>query len=106
MALTDYDPTYWPNIPKGESLYLHKLAVKRIFAGKGFSKELIDYAKNLALSYSIKAIRLNCNQLRNKLRSVYENECFICVEEKQFLEKHDTALYVCNVKDTNFGIQM
>lgn len=37
MALTDYDPTYWPDMPKGESLYLHKLAVKRLFAGKGFS---------------------------------------------------------------------
>ncbi len=96
-ALTDYDPIYWPDIPKGKSLYLHKVAVKRIFAGKGFSKELIDFAKKLALSYRINAIRLNCNQHRNKLRAVYENEGFICVEEKTFFEKHDTALYVCNV---------
>ncbi len=38
---TNYDPTYWPYIPKGESLYLHKVAVKRTYAGKGFTKELI-----------------------------------------------------------------
>jgi GNAT superfamily N-acetyltransferase len=99
MALTDSDPTYWPNIPKGESLYLHKVAVKRAFAGKGFSKELIDFSKNLAISYCINAIHLNCNQHQNKLRAVYENEGFICVEEKTFFENHDTALYVCNVKD-------
>lgn len=104
MALTDYDPTYWPNIPKGESLYLHKVAVKRAFAGKGFSKKLIDFSKNLALSYCINEIRLNCNQHRNKLRSVYENEGFTCVEEKTFFEKHDTALYVCNINDTNSAL--
>lgn len=101
MALTDYDPPYWPDIPKGESLYLHKVAVKREFAGKGFAKELIDFSKKLAIRYCINAVRLNCNQHRNKLRAVYENEGFICVEEKTFFEKHDTALYVCNVKDTN-----
>lgn len=80
---------------------MHKVSVKRAFAGKGFTKELIDFAKYLACSYCINAIRLNCNQHRNKLRAVYENEGFTCVEEKTFFEKHDTALYVCYVKDTN-----
>jgi len=101
MALTEYDPTYWPDIPKSQSLYLHKVAVKRTFAGKGCSKDLIDFAKKLALSYGIEAIRLNCNQHRNKLRALYENEGFICVEEKTLFEKLDTALYVCNVNDSN-----
>ena len=72
MALTDYDPTYWPSVPKGESLFLHKVAVKRTLAGKGLLKELIDYAKHLAIIYYIKDIRLNCNQHRNKLRGLYE----------------------------------
>lgn len=101
IALTDYDPTYWPNIAKGESLYLHKVAVKRIFAGKGFAKELIDFTKNLAINRSINTIRLNCNKHRSKLRAVYEKEGFICVGEKLFFEKLDTALYVCNINDTN-----
>ena len=101
MALTDYDPTYWPNIPKGKSFYLHKVAVKHTFAGKGFPKELINFAKNLAISYCINEIRLNCNQHRNKLRAVYENEGFICIEEKTFFEKHDTALYLCIINGTN-----
>jgi GNAT superfamily N-acetyltransferase len=102
MALTDYDPAYWPNIPRGESLFLHKLAVRRSFAGKGLSKELIDFAINLANHYHIDAIRLNCNQHRGKLRALYENEGFHCVEEKTFLGNHDTALYVYNVDITNF----
>lgn len=101
MALTDYDPTFWPNIQEGQSLYLHKVAVKRAFAGKGFTKELIDFAKSLARSHCINAIRLNCNQHRNKLRTVYENEGFICVEERTFFENHDSALYLCNIKNTD-----
>lgn len=101
MALTDYDQTYWPNIPKGESLYLHKLAVKRLYAGKGFSKELIDYTKNLALQKCINTIHLNCNQHRKKLREIYENEGFICVKEMTYFGNYDTALYVYKVKDIN-----
>ena len=97
MAVTDYDPTYWPLIPKGESLYLHKVAAKRIYAGKGFSKELIDFAKKLAINQYIHTIRLNCNQHRSKLIVVYENEGFICVEEKTIFNLSDIALYVCNV---------
>lgn len=34
MAITDIDSKYWPQIPQGQSLYIHKLAVKRRFAGK------------------------------------------------------------------------
>jgi GNAT superfamily N-acetyltransferase len=98
MALTDYDPIYWPDIPKGESLYLHKVAVKRSFAGKGFSKELIDFAKNIAHKLNIKTLRLNCNQHRSKLRAIYEKEGFVCVEEKTILESYDIALYVCNIE--------
>ncbi len=98
MALTDYDPTYWPEIQKGTSLYLHKLAVKRKFAGQGFSKELIDFAKKFAINKGIDIIRLNCNQHRQKLRLVYEKQGFICIKEKTFLEKYDTALYSCTIK--------
>ncbi len=93
MALTDYDPNYWPEIPKGESLYLHKLTVKRKFAGEGLSKELIDFAKEFAISKGINVIRLNCNQHRQKLRLVYEKQGFICIEEKTLFEKYDIALY-------------
>lgn len=98
MALTDYDPLHWPDIPEGNSLYLHKLAVKRAFAGKGFSKELIDFAKKQALLFHMNAVRLDCNQHRKKLRSVYENQGFVCVKEITLFGNYDTALYVFKVK--------
>ena len=78
-------------------LFLHKLAVKRIFAGKGYSKELINYAKNKAHEAGIKTIRLNCNRHRSKLRAIYEKEGFECVEEKTLT--YDIALYVCIIQN-------
>lgn len=92
MALTDQDTTYWPELSKGEALYLHKLAVKRCFSGRGFSKELIDFAKEFAYHQSIPSIRLNCNPHRSRLRALYEKEGFQCIGERTFFA--DTALYV------------
>lgn len=45
MTLVDHDPELWPDIKKGESLYIHKLAVKRSAACKGVSNYLIQFAK-------------------------------------------------------------
>lgn len=42
IAITDLDSKYWSEISQRKSLYIHKLAVKRKFAGKGVSKELIN----------------------------------------------------------------
>lgn len=94
MALTDYDQKYWPEVERGQSLYLHKLAVKREFAGKGYSKELITFAKDLALSKGINSIRLDCNYHRKKLREIYENEGFVFASKKCIKVNNDMALYV------------
>ena len=48
MVLIDCDPDFWPDVPMGESFYLHKAAVVRKYAGKSFSKESIDFAKVLS----------------------------------------------------------
>lgn len=98
MALTDYDSTYWPEIQKGESLYVHKLAVKREYAGKGCSKELMDYAKQLAKKQGIKTLRLDCNRYRKKLRNVYEKQGFVCVKEEASCGDSGMVLYVCEVE--------
>lgn len=97
MALTEYDATYWPNVPKGKSLYIHKLAVKRAYAGKSSSRELFNFAKNLAYKYQIPAIRLDCNQQRQKLRELYEKNGFVCVDEVIRRDGYGIALYICNL---------
>ena len=96
MALIDYDPVFWEDIPRGASLYLHKVAVIRKYAGKGFSKELIDFAKTQAKDCGIKALRLDCHKNRYKVRAVYEKQGFLCAEKKTLFGRYETAFYVCD----------
>lgn len=93
IAITDYDSKYWPEIPQGKSLYIHKLAVKREYAGKGISKELIDYAKNLSFVKGINSLRLDCNAERRKLRQVYEREGFLYAGNKKLGNNYSMSLY-------------
>jgi Acetyltransferases len=97
MVLLDEDPTFW-GLPKGEALYIHKLAVKREFAGQGYSKALIDYAKEVARERSIETVRLDTHQGRTKVRAIYEREGFECVKECTLFGKYHTAFYVYKVK--------
>jgi len=94
MALVDYDPVFWPGIQKSESLFLHKLAVKRTGAGKGVSRALIDFAKNECNKRNIGYLRLDCDKFRDKVRQIYENEGFVCVDERCLFGKYHTAFYV------------
>lgn len=98
MALADYDPVFWPDVQKGESLFLHKLAVKRPAGGKGVSNALIHYAKNECRKRNIKYIRLDCHQFRDKVRKLYESEGYICVDERCLWGKYHTAFYECRVE--------
>lgn len=96
-SVIDYDPMFW-DIPKGDSLYIHKLAVKREYAGQGYSTILINHAKDLARKRNINTVRLDCHQNRPKVRAIYEREGFVCVREFKLFDKYDTALYVCELE--------
>ena len=103
MAVVDYDPTFWPNIKKGQSLFIHKLAVKRFAAGKGLADELIKHVKKMCMDKGIYALRLDCSQDRPKLRAVYERNGFTCVGERDFYvadKNYPIAFYECEVHDT------
>lgn len=103
MAVTGYDPVFWPDIKKGQSLFIHKLAVKRFAAGNGFSDVLIDHAKTMCMDRGIPALRLDCAQDRPKLRAVYEKNGFVCIGERDFYaagKNYPVAFYKCDVHDT------
>jgi len=99
MAVVDHDPVLWPDVVKGTSLFIHKLAVKRFAAGKGLSDALIAHAKSLCAERGIAALRLDCDSARPKLRAVYERNGFVCVEEKIIFGKYHNAFYKCAIHD-------
>lgn len=94
LALVDHDPHIWPEIEKGQSLFLHKLAVRRAHKGQGLSKQLIEYAKTQAIEFGIKELRLDACADREKVRAMYEREGFVCVGEKILFGCFRTTFYL------------
>jgi GNAT superfamily N-acetyltransferase len=66
------DPLFWPDVPQTESAYVHRLAVRRKFAGKGVSSALLRWAVERANSLGRDYIRLDCEASRPRLRAFYE----------------------------------
>jgi len=59
MLLQRSDPIYWPRATPGCALYLHKLAVRRAHAGRGWGSRMIAWAKAEARRQHIKRVRLD-----------------------------------------------
>ncbi len=54
--------------------YIHKLSVRRKFAGKGYSQMLLEYATDICREKSdIAYLRLDCDLHRKKLCRLYES---------------------------------
>ena len=76
MKLESEDPLFWPDVPQGEGLYLHKLAVVRRAAGRGASDALLKFASTRAAELGRSYLRLDCAADRPSLRQVYERRGF------------------------------
>ena len=93
MAVIDHDPEIWPDIKKGASLFIHRLAVKRAAAKKGIPDALIHHAKKMCAERGIDTLRLDCHGLMPRLRAVYERNGFKCVGEGKIFKIYDIAYY-------------
>jgi len=94
MILMDRDPLFWPEIEKGRSLYIHKLAVKRSAAKKGVSTALMDYAKAECARRGAADLRLTTDAGRPKLMKFYEDAGFFLARREILFGSYDTAFYV------------
>jgi GNAT superfamily N-acetyltransferase len=66
------DALFWPDVPPDQSAFVHRLAVRRRFAGGGISKALLDWAVEKTCGLGRPYLRLDCEASRQKLRSFYE----------------------------------
>ncbi|MCP4093029.1 MAG: GNAT family N-acetyltransferase [Planctomycetes bacterium] len=71
FLMQDHDSYYWPEAGKGEALYLHRIAVRRAFAGSGHSKAVLRFAMEQARKRGIDWIRLDCDFHRKALNNLY-----------------------------------
>lgn len=80
MLLQTADPVYWPEAAPGLALYLHKLAVRRSYAGQSWLARMIGFAIDEATRTRVPALRLD-TLLRPKLQALYERYEFTRVAE-------------------------
>ena len=66
------DPLFWPDAPSSDAAYVHRLAVRRRFAGSGVSTALLTWAADHARANGRRVLRLDCAASRVKLRALYE----------------------------------
>ena len=97
MILSFEDKFIWPNIAPNTSGFIHKLSVKRKYAGKGYSKTMVEHAKMICINKGINYLRLDCDPHREGLLKLYNTCGFSLVETKQLntakLGLIDLAMY-------------
>jgi GNAT superfamily N-acetyltransferase len=72
LRLTFDDPLFWGDVPAVEAAYVHKLAVRRAYAGGTLSFAMLRWAAGEAKQRGCEYLRLDCRTDRIKLREVYE----------------------------------
>ena len=97
MAIIDHDPFFWPGVPKGESLFIHKLAVTKSARMSGLSDMMMDFFKEQGVVRGVKTLRLDTDALRPKTRAFYERHGFDLVDVK-IMGKFHVALYAYEYK--------
>jgi GNAT superfamily N-acetyltransferase len=67
------DPVFWPDVRVPDSAYIHRLAVRRRYAGTGLSTMILQWAADRTLSLGRRFLRLDCLASRPRLQRVYEH---------------------------------
>jgi GNAT superfamily N-acetyltransferase len=66
------DTVFWPDTPADEAAFVHRVAIRRAFAGRQLSALLLRWAADRARSAGRRFLRLDCEAARPRLRAVYE----------------------------------
>jgi GNAT superfamily N-acetyltransferase len=72
VRLQTEDLDFWPDAAAGDAVYLHRLAVRRRYAGGDVSSALLNWIVAHARELGRKYVRLDCAADRPALRRVYE----------------------------------
>ena len=83
MRFTWEDPHFWPDVPQGQSAFIHRLAVRRSYAGGELSQALLQWAVEETRRRGRLFLRLDCAADRPNLRAVYERFGFQYHSDRQ-----------------------
>jgi GNAT superfamily N-acetyltransferase len=91
------DPLFWPEVVGDDSAFVHRLAVRRRFAGRGVSQALLAWAARRATTLGRSHLRLDCEASRRKLRDLYEGFGFTHHSDRQ-VGPYFVSLYELDVR--------
>lgn len=90
------DALFWPDTPADEAAFIHRLAVRRAFAGGELSTLLLRWAATRAADAGKHFLRLDCEASRPRLRAVYERFGFRHHSDRQvgpyFVSRYELSL--------------
>lgn len=86
IAVSREDPLFWPDVPAGESLFVHRLAVRRAVAGRGVALAMLDWARMQGRSAGLRWLRLDCSAAHPGLVAYYEGLGFLRCGERVIAE--------------------
>jgi len=81
MILQWYDSLFWPDSKEFEAGYIHKLCVRREFAGLRLSEKMIGFAMAECRKMNVRYLRLDTGLHKTKLCNLYESLGFTKVGE-------------------------
>ncbi|MFV8326418.1 GNAT family N-acetyltransferase [Flavobacterium sp. ZS1P14] len=71
FAVTYSDPFIWQEKDKEPSVYIHRICTNPLFRGNGFTKRIVDWAKEFALENQKQFIRMDTGSGNGKLNDYY-----------------------------------
>lgn len=77
------DSLTWPDAHQQDAAYIHRLAVRRRYAGTGLSSALLRWSAERTYALGRPYLCLDCDALRPRLRAVYERFGFRFHSDKQ-----------------------
>ncbi|WP_248960364.1 GNAT family N-acetyltransferase [Sphaerisporangium perillae] len=95
LALDDHaDPEFWRRGDHPETgLYVHKLAVKRVFSGHGLGETLLDWAALRVAATGRRWLRLDCSKDNPGLQGYYRKLGFRHVRTVDLPHRASGALF-------------
>jgi GNAT superfamily N-acetyltransferase len=95
------DLVFWPDINQADSGFLHRLAVRRSFAGGTVSTQIFQWAIEHSRDLGRHFLRLDCVADRPRLRLIYENFGFKHHSDRQvgsrFVARYEYE--ICDLKN-------
>lgn len=91
------DSQYWPDAPEGEAAYLHKLCVRRTFAGRGMTETVVGAVREECRRRGIHYIRLDTALDEKAIRRIYLRAGFKIVDIIDYPNGRSMALYELEV---------